>query len=104
MAISKKGLRQLIVDNQTFYWKFNKKIFIYPEKSPDSLLIIGFGWYDIFDYIHDKETMPPSFEPSIVTPNFVAKAIRFTLMNGGVNGKVEIQYKNKEFILVFCQT
>ncbi|BDD05704.1 hypothetical protein HNQ88_003482 [Aureibacter tunicatorum] len=33
MAISKKGLRQIIVDNREFYWRFNEKVFVIAQES-----------------------------------------------------------------------
>jgi len=55
MAISKKGFRKIIVDERLFYWKFNKKIFVISNKIRNSLLIIDFGWYDVWLYVNDKE-------------------------------------------------
>ena len=93
MAISKKGFRKIIVDERLFYWKFNKKIFVISNKNRNSLLIIDFGWYDVWLYVNDQENKPPDFEPRKVTPKFVSKSISFALKSGWEEGKIEIEFK-----------
>ena len=94
MAISKKELRKITVEDRQFYWRFNGKVFIIPEENPNRLLVVDFGWYDVWDHIHDGENRPPDFEPQIATPKFVRDSILYALSLGWNESKMEIQYKN----------
>ncbi len=97
MAISKKGLRSISVNEQEFYWKFNEKIIVSSSAFKNSLLIIDFGWYDEWLYVNDKENKPPDFEPKSVTPHFVSESISFALAQGWTEGKMEITCKNGNY-------
>ena len=94
MAISKKGLRKITVNGQKFYWKFNEKIIVRSDEFKNSLLIIDFGWYDVWLYVNDKENRPPDFEPKIVTPQFVSESISFALAENWKEYKMEIEFTN----------
>ena len=97
MAISKKGLRKIIVDNREFYWKFNEKIFVTSEEINNCLLIVDFGWYDVWLYVNDKENRPPDFEPKSVTSKFVSESITYALTQGWNDGKMEIEFRNRDY-------
>ncbi len=97
MAISKKGLRKIAVDNQEFYWKFNEKIFVISDETKNSLLIVDFGWYDVWLYANDKENRPPDFEPKSVTPKFVSESITYALNQGWDDEKMEIEFRNGNY-------
>ncbi|MEH0152578.1 hypothetical protein V6R21_00450 [Limibacter armeniacum] len=97
MAISKKGLRKIVVDNREFYWKFNEKIFVISEEDKNSLLLVDFGWYDVWLFVNDKENKSPDFEPKSVTPKFVSESITYALTQGWDNGKMEIEFKNGDY-------
>lgn len=94
MAISKKGLRKIVVDDREFYWKFNEKVFVVAEQHKNSLLIIDFGWYDVWLYVNDKENRPPDFEPQNVTPKFVKESILYALHHGWCKESLELKYRN----------
>lgn len=94
MSISKKGLRSITVNGHQFYWKFNGKIIVNSNEIKNSLLIVDFGWYDVWLYVNDKENRPPDFEPKSVTPHFVSKSISYALSKGWKEGKMEIDYAN----------
>ena len=97
MAISKKGLRKIVVDDQEFYWKFNDKIYVVSETNKNQLLIVDFGWFDIWLYVNDKENRPPDYEPRIVTPSFVAESILFALKKGWQNDKMELKFRDEKY-------
>ena len=94
MAISKKGLRKIIVDNREFYWQFNGKIFVTSEEIKNCLLTVDFGWYDVWLYVNDQENQPPDFEPQIVTPKFVSESILYALNHGWEEGKALLLFRN----------
>jgi hypothetical protein len=95
MAISKKGMRPISVNNEKYHWKFTGKIFVSPDMGSNDLLIIDFGWYDFFDYVGSQiDKRPPDFEPKIATPRFVAKSIKYARNTGWKKGKLEVQYRN----------
>ena len=97
MAISKKGLRKTAVDNLKFYWKFNEKVFVISDETKNSLLIVDFGWYDVWLYANDRENRPPDFEPKSVTPKFVSESITYALNKGWDDGKMEIEFRNGDY-------
>lgn len=97
MAISKKGMRNIVVDRQKFYWKFNGKIIINSDQIKNSLLIVDFGWYDVWLFVNEKDNRPPDFEPKSVTPKFVSESISFALAEGWKEGKMEIEFKNGNY-------
>ena len=99
MAISKKGLRSITVKGQQFYWKFNGKVIVSSDEIKNSLLIVDFGWYDVWLYVNDKENRPPDFEPECVTPKFVSKSIMYALTQGWDDGKMEIEFRNGDYKL-----
>ncbi|WP_417887961.1 hypothetical protein [Zunongwangia sp.] len=94
MAISKKGLRKIVVANREFYWKFNENIFVISDEAKNGLLVVDFGWYDVWLYINDKENRPPDFEPKSVTPKFVSESITYALTQGWDDRKMEIEFRN----------
>jgi len=100
MAISKKGMRPISVDKKKYLWKFTGKVFVSSVDNSNSLLIIDFGWYDIFDYLGSKEKMPPDFEPSAATPKFVSESIKYAVKMGWNDKKMELKYINNEFSLI----
>lgn len=97
MAISKKGLRNIMVNGQKFYWKFNEKVIVSSDEFKNSLLIIDFGWYDVWLYVNDKENRPPDFEPKSVTPRFVSESIFFALAEDWKEGKMKIEFTNGRY-------
>ncbi|XOV66019.1 MAG: hypothetical protein ACFHU9_10320 [Fluviicola sp.] len=97
MAISKKGLRKIVVENREFYWQFNEKVFVFSEEKKNSVLVIDFGWYDVWLYANDSTNKPPDFEPKVVTPDFVRSSILFALSHDWIDGKMQIEYRNGTF-------
>lgn len=96
MAISKKGLRKITVNNRSFYWKFNEKIFVTSKESKNSLLIIDFGWYDIWLHANDIENRP-DFEPKNVTPKFVSQSILYAINQGWKEGNIQLEFRNGNY-------
>ena len=97
MAISKKGLRKILINEQEFFWKFNEKIFVTSDETENSILIVDFGWYDVWLYVNDPQNKPPDFEPKSVTPKFVNDSISFALNQGWKEGKMELEFRNGNF-------
>jgi len=96
MAISKKGLRKIVVEEQVFYWRFNKQIYVFKEEAENSLLIVDFGYYDLWLHVNDEQK-PPDFEPKIVTPKFVRESILFALNHGWTNGTCELVFQDNRY-------
>jgi hypothetical protein len=92
MAISKKGMRPISVSEKRYHWKFTGKIFVSSDENSKGLLIVDFGWYDVFDYLGTKKEMPPDFEPKVATPKFVAESIKFAITIGWKDNKIELVY------------
>lgn len=100
MAISKKGLRTIIIDDVKYYWKFKNEIFIFHSEFKNSTLSIDFGYYDIWLYVNDKENTPPDFEPKIVTPKFISESIKFALANGWNMNKLKLKFRDKAYKII----
>lgn len=100
MAISKKGFRSLHIEGKTYYWKFNEKVFVNAKAFDNSLLIIDFGWYDIWLFGNDQENRPPDFEPQTATPAFVAQSILFAIKNGWKEGKLALKFRHNQYTIV----
>lgn len=93
MALSRKGLRPIVVDGNNFHWKFAGKVFVIPDEDEKSLLTIDFGRFDVWLYVNDAENRPPEFEPRVVTPKFVAESIQYAKTIGWPKGRIEIEFK-----------
>lgn len=78
----KRGFRKIVVDGREFSWRFKRKIQICPASNKDNKLVVDFGWYDGWLYLNDRANTPPDYEPKVVTPEFVRKAIEFALAQG----------------------
>jgi hypothetical protein len=70
------SLRRIVVDDRTFRWRFDGKLVVIPATASCPQLYVDWGWKDWL------EPDGPGDEPSVVTPRFVADAIRFGLANG----------------------
>lgn len=99
MTVSKKELRKINVRGINYYWKFNEKVYVFDDVVKGSLLIVDFGWYDVWLYVNDKENRPPDFEPKSVTPKFVRESILFAITKGWDKGKMEIEFRNGKYKL-----
>ena len=97
MALPKKGLRHISVKEIDYHWKFTGKVVVERADVKEQLLVIDFGWYDVWDFVNKRENRPPEFEPSVVTPKFVREAILFALENGWDHTKLVLRYNNGQF-------
>ncbi len=66
-------LRPIVVDGQRFRWRFDGRLVVIPEGRSGPQLRVEWGWGDWL------EPEDPGAEPEIVTPRFVADAIRTAL-------------------------
>ena len=97
MATSKKGWRTIIVNEQKFYWKFNGKVIVQSDEIKNGLLIVDFGWQDVWFSVNDKDNKINDFEPKVITPQFVCNSISFALGVGWKNRKIELEFKNSKY-------
>jgi len=72
-----KNLRPIVVDGAGFRWRFDERIVIVPDGRSGPPLYVEWGWMDPFE--PDGAGGP---KPSIVTPRFVAEAIRSAMSLG----------------------
>jgi hypothetical protein len=100
----KRGFRKIIIDDKVFNWRFNSQIEVCPAICKDNKVIVDFGWFDSWLYINDKSGFPPEYDPKIVTPSFVRKAIEFALVHNwditAHTGVTKIIYRDNQFNLV----
>ena len=76
MILKKKnGFRKITIEKEIYNWRFSGIIEIRPNENQSNKLEIDFGWFDEWLYLNDKVNKPEEFEPKIITPNFVKKAI-----------------------------
>lgn len=97
----KKGFRKILIENQTYNWRFIGVIQIRPEQNNSNKIEIDFGYYDTWLYVNDKENTPEDFEPKIVTPTFVKKSIENAIKLGwdikDKNKTTKLKYRNEIF-------
>ncbi|WP_291726052.1 hypothetical protein [Bernardetia sp.] len=98
MAISKKGLRTIIVNDKKYHWKFNEKVFIVPSENEDNLLIVDFGWYDVLE--PSRKNAQIDFYPKIATPKFVERSILFAVDNEWNEEIMELKYREGNYSLI----
>lgn len=68
-----KGMRRIVVDGQSYRWRFDEVLVVIPHRSSGPQLYVDWGWRNWL------EPEGPGPAPPIVTPRFVAAAIRFAL-------------------------
>jgi hypothetical protein len=71
-----EGMRRIVVDGQTFRWRFDEVLVVIPGDRSGPQLYVDWGWRD------HLEPDGPGAEPQVVTPKFVAEAIRFAVAHG----------------------
>jgi hypothetical protein len=69
-------LRPITVDGMRFRWRFDERLVVVPEGRSSPQLRVEWGWVDWL------EPDGPGPEPQVVTPRFVADAIRSALAQG----------------------
>ena len=100
MSFPKKGSRLITVDDQVYCWKFKEKIFVGFGEERQGLLIIDFGYYDIWLYAGGPDK-PPEYFPKAITPEFVTQGIRFAINHGWKptenSSAFNVKYRDEEF-------
>lgn len=71
-----KALRPIRVDGLQLRWRFDGRLVIIPAGRSSPQLVVDWNWQDWL------EPEGPGEEPSVVTPRFVAAAVRFALAHG----------------------
>ncbi|MBY0229564.1 MAG: hypothetical protein K2W96_09820 [Gemmataceae bacterium] len=69
-------LRRIVVDGRLFRWRFNDVLVVIPGDRSGPQLYVDWGWRDWL------EPDGPGAEPHVVTPQFVAKAVRHAAAMG----------------------
>jgi hypothetical protein len=97
-----KNMRSIIVEDRQFRWRFDERLVVIPANRSGPQLCVDWGWRDWL------EPDGPGPEPHVVTPRFVAEAIRFALAQGWqpeANGvPLQLGFKNGRFLVVNEQT
>ena len=97
MAISKKGMRKLNVNGNSYLWKFKEKVFVVKDMHKNNPLVIDIGWLDDWLYMNDPKIDPSENMPKRVTPKFVRESILFAEKYGWPESKMEITCRNGSF-------
>ena len=69
-------MRRIVVDGQPFRWRFDDVLVVIPGQRSGPQLYVDWGWRDWM------EPEGPGAEPLVVTPRFVAEAVRFAVAHG----------------------
>jgi len=69
-------LRRIVVDNVPYRWRFDDVLVVIPGDRSGPQLYVDWGWRDWL------EPDGQGSEPHVVTPRFVAEAIRFAVVQG----------------------
>jgi hypothetical protein len=100
----KRGFRKIVIDDKAFNWRFNSQLEVCPAACKDNKVIVDFGWFDSWLYVNDKSGIPPKYDPKIVTPSFVRKAIEFALVHDwditASIGVTKVIYRDTQFSIV----
>jgi hypothetical protein len=103
MALPKKkrGFRKIIIDDKAFNWRFNSLLEVCPATCKDNKVIVDFGWFDSWLYVNDQSSIPPEYDPKVVTPSFVRKVIEFALRHNrdvtAHTGVIKVIYRDNQF-------
>ncbi len=71
-----EGMRPIAVDGRCFRWRFDERLVVILAGRSGPQLVVDWGWHD---WLEPEGSGP---EPHVVTPRFVADAIRFALSQG----------------------
>lgn len=71
-----EGMRRIVVDGQPFRWRFDGVLVIIPGDRSAPQLYVDWGWRDWL------ESNAPKNKPLVITPRFVADAIKFATAQG----------------------
>ena len=71
-----EALRRIVVDGVPYRWRFDDLLVVIPRDRSGPQLYVDWGWRDWL------EPDGPGAEPLIVTPRFVAEAVRFAVAQG----------------------
>src|SRR5262245_44782877 len=69
-------MRRIVVDGVAYRWRFDDVLVVIPADRSGPQLYVDWGWHDWL------EPGGPGAEPQVVTPRFVATAIRFAAARG----------------------
>src|SRR5436189_5184422 len=69
-------LRWIVVDGQPYRWRFDDVLVVIPGDRSGPQMYVDWGWRD------HLEADGPGAEPQVVTPKFVAEAVRFAVAHG----------------------
>ncbi len=92
-----KRLRRIVVDEVAYRWRFDDVLVVIPGDRSGPQLYVDWGWRDWL------EPDGPGAEPLVVTPRFVAAAIRFAVAHGwppGAGGRpLRLGFQGSSFTL-----
>jgi len=71
-----EGLRRIVVDGVPYRWRFDDVLVVVPGERSGPQLYVDWGWRDWLG------PDGPGGEPLVVTPGFVAEAVRFAIAQG----------------------
>jgi hypothetical protein len=93
-----KTLRRIVVDGVPFRWRFNDVLVVIPGDRSGPQLYVDWGWRDWL------EPDGAGAEPHVVTPKFVAAAVKFAVSMGWpstTGGKpMRLGYEDGSFTIV----
>jgi len=97
----KRGFRKIIIDGITYNWRFSDSVEIRPAHNSTNRLEINFGYFDLWLYANDKESIPEDFDPKVITSNFIRAAITNAIKLGWntehTNQLKKLKYRNGIF-------
>ena len=92
-----QAMRWIVVDGQPFRWRFDDVLVVIPGDRSGPQLYVDWGWRDWL------EPDGPGDEPLVVTPRFVAEAVRFAAAHGwpatAGGSQLRVGFKGDRFTL-----
>ena len=92
-----QGMRRIVVDGQPFRWRIDDVLVVIPGDRSGPQLYVDWGWQD---WLEPDGT---GADPLVVTPRFVAEAVRFAAALGWPSttgdSQLRVRFKDDRFTL-----
>lgn len=99
MALNRKGLRKIIVEDQEYFWKFGADLIHIFQETPFGEVQVKYGFIPSIEDLGDSERLmrTDKFEAHSITPDFVARAVQFAKQHNWKSARVKLDYKASQF-------
>jgi hypothetical protein len=79
-----EAMRRIVVEGVSYRWRFGGVLVVIPGDRSGPQLYVDWGWRD--HWLEPEKPFHQGPEPHVVTPGFVAEAVRFAVSHGWPSG------------------